>query len=437
MDSVVEKIVRARIAMLFKAPFFGTLAIRLKIVNASAWCPTMGTDGRHLYYNEEFVNKLNSKQLIFVIAHEVLHCVYDHMNRRGGRHPKIWNYANDYVINLEIRDQRIGEVPGNDIGILLDDRYREMCSEEVYDKLMEDHKGQLEELLKMLEKGSFDVHMDGNAGDGDEDGEQGECPTCGGSGKDPKDPTKDCEDCDGTGKDKSGAKGRIPMTKDERDMLKDEIRQAVMQASKAAGAGNTPAGVRRLIKEITEAQMDWRELLNTSIQSVMKSDYTFMRPSRKSVSTGCYLPGMKNDETIDVSVCIDTSGSMSDQMLRDFVGEVRGIMEQFTDFKLMLWFFDTEVYTIHTFSAENIEEIDTVQIEGGGGTMFECNWEFMKEEGIIPEQFVVFTDGYPCGTWGDEYYCDTLFVIHGARNITAPFGMTVHYDHPEADNRGW
>ena len=104
-------------------------------------------------------------------------------------------------------------------------------------------------------------------------------------------------------------------------------------------------------------------------------------------------------------------------------------MEQFQDFDLEVWCFDTKVYNYQKFTPENLDEIDEYEIKGGGGTDFVCNWTFMKENDIMPERFLVFTHGYPCGSWGDENYVDTLFMIHGdtQQKIVAPFGMTCWY----------
>ena len=70
------------------------------------------------------------------------------------------------------------------------------------------------------------------------------------------------------------------------------------------------------------------------------------------------------------------------------------------------------------------------KLKGGGGTEFMCNWEYMKENDIQPKKFIMFTDGYPWGQWGEEDYCDTVFVIHGYhdKNFEAPFGVTTHYE---------
>jgi predicted metal-dependent peptidase len=103
-------------------------------------------------------------------------------------------------------------------------------------------------------------------------------------------------------------------------------------------------------------------------------------------------------------------------------------MQSYNSFKLHLWSFDTEVYNAKTFTAENIDEIMEWEVGGGGGTMFEANWQYMLDNDIVPKKFVMFTDGYPGDGWGDENYCDTLFVIHGSTTIQAPFGITAYYD---------
>jgi predicted metal-dependent peptidase len=138
------------------------------------------------------------------------------------------------------------------------------------------------------------------------------------------------------------------------------------------------------------------------------------------------MPGSDWDKEIDICVAIDTSGSMSDTMLKDILSEVKGIMESYQSFRLHLWSFDTDVYPEGTkvFTAENLDEImDWVPL-GGGGTDFEANWKYMRENDIQPKKFIMFTDGYPFGSWGESDYCDTMFVIHGSTTIEAPFGIT-------------
>ena len=233
---------------------------------------------------------------------------------------------------------------------------------------------------------------------------------------------------EGGGGDQEGnGKGRPRLTEAEKKQIRDEIKEAMVAAAQSAGAGKVPQGIARMISDFTEPKMDWRELLRMNIQSILKSNFSFSRPNRKSQHSGAVLPGMTNEETVDVSVAIDMSGSISDAMAKDFISEVKGIMDEYHDFKLDLWCFDTSVYNYAKFSGDNADDILTYQVKGGGGTDFDANFEFMKENEIEPKRFIMFTDGYPCGSWGDENYCESLFVIHGNDSIIAPFGQTAYY----------
>lgn len=396
-NKIVEKLITARVGLLLRHPFFGNLATRMKMIDASDWCSTLATDGRNFYYNNGFVHKLTPKEAEFGFAHEVLHNVFDHMGRRGDRHPELSNIAADYAANQILKDERIGMFPSF-MKCYQDDKYRGMSYEEIYTIIYEKaDKIDISSLGELL-----DEHLDDGNDDGDADG--------GGDG------------------DKEGkGKGRPKLTAEEKKAIRDEMKEAIVAAAQSAGAGRVPAGIQRMISDYTEPKMDWRQILRMQIQSIFKSNYSFTRPNRKSQHCGAILPGMMNEETIDVSVAIDMSGSISDAMAKDFISEVKGIMDEYKDFKLDLWCFDTQVYNYAKFTGDTADEIMEYECKGGGGTDFDVNFEFMKEEGIEPKKFIMFTDGYPCGSWGDEDYCESLFVIHGNETIIAPFGQTAYY----------
>ena len=430
---IEKRILKARTQMLFEFPFFGQLLMRLRFIDGSKWLPTAATDGVHLYFNEEFLNTLDDEELYFVFSHELLHCVYQHvgpMSRLGERNPKLWNFAGDYIINQELKDTGVGKIPN--IPLLLDDQFSGMHTERVYDILFEKNEANKEKFKKMIGEGNFDHHMDsgGSMSDGKgEDTDQNNKP-CDANGLPIVLDGSDLDElAEKYGFDATGETGPIPMTEDQAERLGNEWRDATQNAARSTDAGNLPGGVKRLLKDLEAPKMDWRELINATLRSLIKSDYSFMRPSRKTWGGDVFLPGMTNEDEIDVCVCIDTSGSISDGMLRDFLSEVQGIMEEFQTFKLKLWFFDTKAYTIHEFSSENISDLSStdLKIEGGGGTDFVCNWKLMKRNDINPAQLIMFTDGYPCGDWGDPDYCDTLFVVWGNDNIVAPFGQTAYY----------
>lgn len=390
-DPIVDKIVVARIGLLLRHPFFGNMATRLKIQEADDWCMTAATDGRHLFYSREFFEKLSTKEIEFVVAHEILHNVFGHLMRTEGRNPQIWNAAIDYVTNGQLVRDRIGESP-KDIKIFHDAKHygksAEQVYDEIYDKMDEQELAALGQLL--------DEHIDWEG--------------------------------DGQG---SNGKSRPQYSKEELRKIRDEIREATIAAAQAAGAGNTPGEVQRLIKELTEPKMNWRQILRQQIQSTIRNDYTFSRPSRKGWHTGAILPGMNFDETIDICVAIDMSGSISDKQAKDFLTEIKGIMDEYKDYKIKLWCFDTRVYNEQDFDGVSGNDITEYEPMGGGGTDFMANWNYMKEYDIVPKKFIMFTDGYPWDSWGDADYCDTVFIIHGNETIVPPFGTHAYYEEPK------
>ena len=121
---------------------------------------------------------------------------------------------------------------------------------------------------------------------------------------------------------------------------------------------------------------------------------------------------MNYDTTIDIAIAIDMSGSISNEQGSVFLGEIQNIMSQYQDYNIKVWCFDTKVYNEADFSADNGSDLANYELMGGGGTDFMCNWKYMKENGIEPKRFIMFTDGMPWDSWGDPDYCDTVFVIH-------------------------
>ena len=184
-----------------------------------------------------------------------------------------------------------------------DPKYKGWSAEEVYDDLYD--KAEKIDIGNLLEQ-LLDEHLEGDDGMGN-----------GGDGDEEKD-----------------GQGRPRLSADERKKIKDEIREALLQAAQAVGAGNLPAGVKRLIKDLTKPVVNWRELLEQQIQSTVKDDFSWMRPNRRSWHMDAIMPGMKPGTQIDVCVAIDTSGSISEQDLKDFLSEVKGIMEAYDEYKV-------------------------------------------------------------------------------------------------------
>lgn len=386
--TIEEKLTTARIQLLVKQPFFGSMATRLSLVRDDS-ISTAATDGRNFFYNLEFISKLTTKETVFLFGHEVLHNVFEHHIRRHfpdgvdvkgkkSRHHLAWNIACDYVINNILIESNIGDRIDD---TLYDEKYKGMSSEEVYDILL---KNCSEIDLESLAEKLLDEHMD-----------------------------------------KLEDKGK-GLTDEQKSQIKNEIRESLLSSAQAA-AGNIPAGVDRHIKGLTEHKMNWRDILKQNIQAVIKNDYTFYRPARKGMQHGVVLPGMKKDEALDICVAIDTSGSISEEDLKVFLTEISGIMQQYEEYTIRVWSFDTKVYNDEIFRSDEGRCITEYKTKGGGGTDFACNWDYMKDNQILPKIFIMFTDMQPFKSWGDPDYCDeVIFVGYKSNNVVAPFGVTIN-----------
>jgi len=394
-----ELLVGARIGLLLRHSFFGNLATRMKLVNADEWCATAATDGITFYYNSRFIKMLKPKEIEFLFGHEVLHVVYDHMGRRNERDPQIWNIADDYAVNADLKRHNVGQFITT-VPCLYETKYDGKPAEEIYDDLMKNvQKINIDSLIDQL----LDDHMDGEDGEGEGDSE-------------------------GDGDKKGKGKRPKPMTPEERERTRQEIKQAIISAAQSAEAGTMPKGVERLIQQHTNPVMPWRELIQTNLTSAIRTDFSWMRPSRRGWHSDAIMPGMTPGEEIDVVVSLDMSGSISNKQAQAFLGEIAGMMDAFDGYKVHVFCFDTDTYNPQDFSSENMESIENYEPQGGGGTDFDCIFDYLKKNAIEPKRLIVFTDGYPCGSWGDPDYCDTTWIIHGDKNPNPPFGTFALYD---------
>lgn len=407
-DPVTKKITQARIKLLFGQPFFGNLTMSLKLVDATdfGWCPTAAVDGRNIYYNRNFFKDLDVDEIQFVLCHEVLHVAFDHFGRRSRRDPEWWNMANDYVINGMLVQEKIGKMPTKPITDpnykgtetsqrigLHDAKYVGWSSEAVYDDL---------EKRKCKKELTLDVHLE--------------------MGKDGKNSKN------GKPRPVDGSGQPIEIDEEELKKLREDIKAKVLQAAQAA-AGKLPASLARLIDELVEPKISWRDLLQQNIQSCITDDFTWMRPNRKHMYGGIFLPTLDKDETIDIAIAIDMSGSISDEMARDFMSEVYGIVNSYNDYTISILSFDTQVYNFQKFTKDNEEDLLSYRPMGGGGTDFMAFWNYWMDNQIEPKKAVVFTDGFPFGEWGPEAYADTLWIItEGAKTrVKPPFGQYAYY----------
>jgi predicted metal-dependent peptidase len=394
--SSVVRIQKARTTLLLDHPFFGTLLFRLG-ARACSSIATMATDGVSLYFNPEFVETLSSAELIGVLAHETMHPALQHHTRRGGREPKRWNMACDYAINPLLIDAGL-TLPKN---VLLDDRFRGMSAERIYN-LLEAEEDQ---------NSSDDESQKGGASQNNTD-------------------FKPRESGDGNGLSAPQTPGGIGQVLDAPEpdedggpSVEEQARDwqiAVEQAESVARlAGKMPMGAKRSVEASKAAKVDWRELLHRAWSETIPTDYSWIRPNRRHVWTGLYLPGVVCEGVGEICIAVDCSGSIHDRQLGLFEAEVRSILAGQQPRLVNVLYFDTEVQKYETFQAGQPVKLTPV---GGGGTDFRPCFEWLEERGIQPQTLVFLTD--LCGRFPEEVPpYPVLWASTDTRQ--APFGQVI------------
>jgi predicted metal-dependent peptidase len=355
----------------------------------------MATDGISIYYNPDFVATLNAATLCGVLAHEVLHPALHHHVRRSGRDPKRWNEACDYAINPLLLDAGL-HLPD---GVLVDDRFREMSAEQIYNQIQTGAE---------REPG------------GQDDAEDPE-------GKGTTDPSSSSGNSDAISAPVSeGGIGQVldaPLPDDETPTVEEQVREwsvAVNQAvTLAKQTGKVPAGIRRTLDGAAEAGVDWRELLRRLWSETTPADYSWMRPNRRHIWAGLYLPGVMREGVGEVAIAVDCSGSVNSRQLRLFEAEVRSILEGQRPQRVYVLYFDAMVHKVEMFEAGQRVSLDPV---GGGGTEFGPCFEWLDEHGVVPQTLIFLTDLYGSFPSSEPAY-PVLWASTGGRK--APFGAVI------------
>lgn len=342
--------------------------------------PTAATDGRDKFYGIDFMNKLDEKELNFVVAHENFHVLYKHLTTwqcLNRQNPQLANMACDYVINQQIVDldpnNDIIKVP--DIGCLLDEKYRGWDSGQVFADLLKNPPPQ---------------------GSGDGDGS--------GSLDDHKwDEAKD-------------------MTAEEKEQLSRAVDQAVRQGELLASkmGGTSP----RDIGAIPEPKVDWREQLRDFVSSVTsgRDSTTWRRPNRRWLANDVYMPSPYSESIGPVVIGVDTSGSIDQQQINEFLAEVRSIANDTPPERIHLLYWDTDVAGEEVYEQGMYESlVESTKPAGGGGTNPLCVERYVNDMSTKPEIVLMLSDGYIFGDW-PEFGVPTIW------------GMTTNKQAPNATN---
>ena len=389
-----RKVQKAKISLM-RNPKFALLSGILMVgrTYVDDHTPTARTNGRDEWYGRKFINELSEKELTFVIAHEASHKMYRHLTTYRKLHEENQSLANqacDYVINLMLHDTdpeqavismprwKSGDKKGEPMG-LIDEQYRGMNSKQVFD------------LLKQNDDGSggdgFDVH-------------------------DWEEATKGMTDAE------------------KRELARDidqAIRQGLMAQHKVAGKGRS--GGDRELEDLLNPKVDWREVLREFVKATCnaKDTSSWRRVNRRYLPTGMYMPSMIGERVGHIVIAVDTSGSVGQQELSEFLGEVKGVAEEVHPEKVDLIYWGSDVAGHEEYEGNAVANIvSSTKPKDGGGTSPSCVSEYLEEKKIVPECIIVLTDGYVGSDWGGNWTAPILWTIVGGNDVVSPNGKTIH-----------
>lgn len=421
---IEAKLSRARTQLLLNQPFFGTLCLRLKL-EASTSFPTMATDGRRLVYNPPFVEQITPAELEGVLAHEVMHCALAHHCRRGERDTQLWNRAADYAINPIL----IGNGMSLPKDALIDPQFADLGAEEIYARLSKQEPGSG---ASQSQSPSKEQSSTGGAGAVSAETASDVMEQASASaqpGFEMESPAASAPPSVDPGDAREGRFGEVldavgeddkPASQAELSRQRHEWAISAEQAIRSAKAcGREPGGMERPLQDARESKQDWRTLLRDFIAACDPSDYRWSPPNRRFVSSGLYLPSVARSSVGEIVIVVDTSGSIGEQELEQFAGEINVIAGEAQPQAMHVIYCDAEVQSVQEFSAS---EPITLLPKGGGGTDFVPPFRWVEENGIQPKFLIYLTD-LCCDSFPESPEYPVLWVTDSRKS--APFGETL------------
>lgn len=359
MITSFDKLTQAKARLVTRHPFFAHIALRAELVEANI--PTMATDMIRIYYGDKFVQEHSVTELVGVLAHEALHIAFMHGLREGPRDHRVWNWACDYAINPILLEAGMLLPKGG----LYEEKYRNMSAPDIYEDLMKNPPPEPPTIVISM----------GGEGDGDGNGGQSMPVPLGPDGQPMWGGVMKAKKIDANGNEQ-------PLSADELSTLESEIKIMVQQAADAAKAiGKMPGGIQGLVKAIAAPKIDWKDYIQNWIKGITPDDYTWQRPNRTMlVNHRVYMPRMQlNGSGVGV-LSIDTSGSVSDRELVEYINEIVGVIDMTKPDKLYIVQHDYSIQKIDIWEAG--QDFRELKIKGRGGTAIMPSFRWARGEHI-------------------------------------------------------
>jgi predicted metal-dependent peptidase len=359
MSPAAQRILHGKIELIQKHPFYASLVLQMEFVETARF-PTAATDGKTIFYNPDFIGELTTREVAGLLAHEVMHIALQHHTRRYNREPRRWNYACDYAINPMLLEAGMHLPEGG----LLEPEFFGLSAEQIYALLPPPPPGAPVGFGEVLDE---------------------------------------------------------PGGEPNRDTAEAEARAQVAQALlDTRMRGSVPESLERLVEQLLQPRVDWRAVLARFVCERCQSDYSWLKPNVRFLYRGIYLPALDSTETGKIILIADTSGSISDDLINQFAGEVSGIAETF-HIPLKVIYVDAKVCSVQDI--EPGDDID-LQPKGGGGTDFRPGFELIEKDDLQPRAVVYLTDG-DCTSYPPEPPYPVLWVQFGHCRFEPPFGEKI------------
>lgn len=424
MPDIENKLVSARTRLILDKPFLGALVLRLPMMEGDpSWCKTTFSDGKTLYYNAEYINSLDIDQTQFALSHEALHCALSHFYRRGHRIKTRWDLACDYAVNpLLIND---GLKPTPDAAYL--EEYKGMTAEEIYPCLddEDDEDDEQEQDSDTDDNEDLENKHQGDAGNDNSEKE----PEQDDRSDSENEPEQD-DRSEGAGSSNqnenqsnggSAAPEPQPMSGQEQEDLNTQWQQRLAAAAQTAHQrGQLGGEMARMVDFLLQPRLPWRMLLQRYMTMTARDDYSYSRPSSRRGNPAVF-PRLRSSET-SVVVVIDTSGSISEEEIGEFISEIDAIKSHVRA-RITLLTCDSELNHGCPWYFDPWDDFSRdIAILGGGGTNFRPPFEWIEKQDRAPDLLVYFTDAMGIFPRAEPMY-PVLWLVKG--QATVPFGQRV------------
>jgi predicted metal-dependent peptidase len=427
--AIETKLASARTRLILDKPFLGALVLRLPMRAASNdWCPTTATDARTFYYNPAYIDALSLDETQFMLAHEALHCALSHFARRQHRIKHRWDLACDYAINPLLIDDGLKPPPN----ALFMSNFKGMTAEEIYPLIEDDDESET------LDTHAYDRESDGQGQQSDMDehdvqarqqgqrGEEDSAPDQTSAGDaargnlngdaEPQPPQSSQQ----SQPSQTQASAPPPLTPDEQETLQIQWQQRMAGAAQQAmQAGRLGGELKRIIDHLLQPQLPWRMLLARYMNALSRHDYSWSRPSRRE---GAHILPSLRSQRVNLVVAIDTSGSIKDPEVQEFIDEIDALKAQ-VQAQVVLLPCDAGLSPGAPFCFEPWERFERPPaIKGGGGTDFRPVFNWVERTATTPDLLVYFTDANGAFPDSEPYY-PVIWLVKGRTEV--PWGQRI------------